>query len=897
MKKWVVRFVAFFLQVILRLRYRIRIVGLESVIREVESHPDGVLFLPNHPAVLVDPLMIACPIMKLGLRPMMTEYMYFNPLFYPLMRAIRALPVPNFASSVNPIKIHRIDKVLEEMSAGLKKGEVFLIYPSGTTKHTGREIIGGAFGTFHLLQQNPKAKVVLVRLSGLWGSRFSRAQWEGNTVSMMKGIRESFKDLLKNLIFFTPRRQITLEYVLAPQDFPRFADKLTLNRWLENWYNKPYENCPGKCEPVKLVSYSAWREDVPQIRPVEREEEEAALIPDDIREEVLAKVSEISHLPVDQILASHGLVETLGIDSLNLAELVTYLEMRFGVEKISPQELTTVGRLFEIANHTYKKAEEPEPTWKLKGWDKERKKERLLLPDGQTVPETFFKTCDRLLGSVACADARSGTLTYRRMKRAVLLLAKAFEKLPGKRVGVLLPSSVGAELIILACHVAGKTPVMINWTVGGRHLNSVIEVSGIQKVITSWAFLDNLENADVGAIKDMMAVLEEVKVQIPFSDVMLTWFMSFMPSRLLMKTKRMEHVRALKPEDEAVVLFTSGTESIPKGVPLSHYNVLSNIRASLETIALYSTDRLLGMLPPFHSFGFTVTGLMPILSGIRVAYSPNPTDAKRLASCMEQTGSTIICSAPTFLKNILKVAPSRALKDVRVLVSGAERAPDELFSLVESRVPSASVVEGYGITECSPVLTANISHDRKNGVGKPLPNVRLMIVHPENVHEKKSTGSEGLILASGPNVFSGYLNRDVKSPFLQMDGVRWYNTGDIGFLNEAGALTISGRLKRFVKMGGEMISLASIEAALSEGKDTDTPEYAVIPFGEEQGRPRLILCSTRPHHVFDLNQTLREKGFSNLVKIDSVIVLKELPLLGTGKIAYRELERIAQEKK
>lgn len=877
----------------LRLRYRIHTTGLKEVLDAVKDHPHGVLFLPNHPTVLVDPIMVSGPLIKVGLRPLVTEYMYFNKLFYPFMRAIRALPIPNFASSVNPIKIQRLEKVLDEVSAGLHKGEIFLIYPSGTSKHGAREIIGGSYGAHKLLQENPKIKVVLVRLTGLWGSRFSRAQWGGKTPNMQEGINRSFIDLLKNLIFFTPRRHVKLEYIMAPDDFPKNADKLTLNRWLEDWYNKPFESRPDHAEPLKLVSYSAWKEEIPEIKPIRAEKNAEEPVSDAIKTPILQKLSELSHMPVDQIQPTFGLIENLGLDSLNIAELVTFLETKFEVDKIAPQELTTVARIFAVAAHTYIKEEEIEPQWNLKGWNKPRNPERLFLPEGKTVPEIFLNTADRMLSSIACADVRTGTISYRKMKRAALLLAKAFEKLPGKRIGVLLPSSVGAQIVTLACHIAGKTPVMINWTLGGKHLQSVVEVSGIKRVITSWAFLDNLENVDVTAIKDMMSVLEEIKVTLPLKEIFISWFLSFVPTRLFMKSKRMKHVRNLHPEDEAVVLFTSGTESVPKGVPLSHFNIISNIRSSLQVLEIYSTDKFLGMLPPFHSFGFTITGLMPILSGIRVAYSPNPTDAKRLVSCMDQTATSILCSAPTFLKNILKAASVSTLKQLRLLVSGAERAPDDLFKLVDSLCPQSSLVEGYGITECSPVLTANTTGERKNGVGRPIPNVKLTIVHHERLSEKMKCGEEGLILAAGPNIFSGYLNKDVRSPFIAMDGIRWYNTGDMGILNEQGALSITGRLKRFIKIGGEMISLAAIEQALQNGDQTDVPAYAVIARGEDQGRPQLILCSTKHMDVFDLNQRLREKGFSNLVKIDSIVTMDELPLLGTGKIAYRELDKLA----
>lgn len=893
MRKWILAFAAWFIQLILKLRYKVTVKGLDEIQALLENHPDGILFLPNHPGYVFDPLISISPILKTGVRPMVTEGMYFSPLFYSILRKIRALPVPNLSSSVNPIKLQRLKNILEEVSHGLKRGEAFLIYPAGTTKVTGKEIIGGAYATHQLLQENPKATVVLIRLTGLWGSRFSRAQWQGKTVPLVEAFKSSIKDVLKNLIFFSPKRPLLLEFEPAPQNFPRTSDKFTLNRWLEEWYNKPFAKEPSGGEPLQLISYSAWREELPIIKAAV--EEADVFVSQEIQDDIIQLLSELSKVPKKDISAKLGLVENLGLDSLNIAEILTYLETKYGVENIQPEELTTVSRLFAIAAHSYKKEEFKEPAWKLTGWYKPRSPKRVFLSEGKTIPEIFFNTAGDLNGLIACADARSGALTFRKVKRAVLLLASIIEKMPGERIGLLLPASSITQILILACHVAGKTPVMINWTVGGRHLDSVVKSAKIEKVLTSWAFLDNLENVDISAIAPIMAVLEELKVQLPISELLLSKVYSYLPTQLLMKTKKLQHVRELRPEKEAVILFTSGTENLPKGVPLTHFNILSNIRSALQAIEMLSTDKLLAFLPPFHSFGFTITGLMPLLCGIRTAFSPNPLNAKQLSQIMEQCGITLLCGTPTFLKNILRHTPPSALTTLRLMVSGAEKAPDSLFSTMAASCPHAQLIEGYGITECSPVLTANTTNERKNGVGTPLPGVRLRIVHPENPKVCKQVGQEGLILASGPNIFPGYLPCSsgllTSNPFIEIDGIRWYNTGDIGFLNNEGALTISGRLKRFVKIGGEMVSLAAIEQALLEDTQEDvSAQVAVIAKEGSDGRPALILCTTQPADLFDINSRLRKKGFSNLVKLDKLLTLDELPVTGTGKIAYRELE-------
>jgi long-chain-fatty-acid--[acyl-carrier-protein] ligase len=346
----------------------------------------------------------------------------------------------------------------------------------------------------------------------------------------------------------------------------------------------------------------------------------------------------------------------------------------------------------------------------------------------------------------------------------------------------------------------------------------------------------------------------------------------------------------------AVVLFTSGTESMPKGVPLTYRNILSNQRDGLKVIEVFSDDVFFGILPPFHAFGFTVTGLLPLLCGLKVAYFPDPTDGKRLAKGLEKWSVTVACGAPTFLKGMLKSATPEQVKTLRYCASGAEKAPPELYQLMANLGKEGMLHEGYGITECSPILTANRIGEPKIGVGKPMPSVELCIVHPET-HAILPQGEQGLILARGPNVFNGYLNPGLASPFVTVGGKEWYQTGDLGFLDPDQNLMISGRLKRFIKVGAEMVSLAAIEDVLLEEAlrkhgtvAEEGPTLAVCAKEEDGQRTRIFLFSKFPTEVDDVNKVLREAGFSNIIRVSSVFHLTEIPIMGSGKINYRELE-------
>ena len=888
MNSWFVRTVLFLSALALRIRYRITYTGLQQIQNALKGTSKGTLFLPNHPAVFIDPLVVSIPLIRFfAIRPLVIEYMYFQRLLHALFRRIKALPIPNFSTGFNPIKLKRAEKMLSAMSEGLKVGENFLIYPSGTTKLTAKEHIGGAFGVHQLIQENPDMNIVLVRMTGLWGSSFSRALTAGEAIDTKKVLINAVWTLIKNFLFFVPKRTIEVTFELAPSDFPRKGQKSDLNRYLEQWYNKPFAK--GE-EPLSLVSYSFLYKDIPEIAAAKSDVCDLASVPKQVQDEIVAKVSSLSKVPKNQVLPDLLLVEHLGLDSLDMAELIVFLEEKYDVPAVTPQDLTTVLRLFMVATKRYVKKQEPEKVWKKGSWNKKRSHELLKFPDAKTIPEAFFKACDSHLFTIAAADSRVGPITYYTFKKMVLILSEEIKKLSGKRIGILLPASTTSMALVIACQYAGKTPVMINWTVGGKHLDAVVDVAGIEVVLSSWAFLDNLENVDLSRIEPLIKVLEELKVEIAFSDILKASYKAFFSS----KTFSFSH---LDPDDEAVVLFTSGTESMPKGVPLTHANVLTNQKAALEMVALYQDDALLSFLPPFHSFGFSVTGILPLICGLKTVFYPNPTDSKRLIQAVKEWNVSMLCSAPTFLKNMIQPQDKEHLARLRLIISGAEKATDELLSLLTSVVPKCLFYEGYGITECAPILCVNTTGNKKNGVGKPLSNVKVIVVEPENLQKECPIGSVGMILASGPNVFSGYLNKTAQSPFIERDGIKWYQTGDLGSITADGNLIISGRLKRFVKIGGEMVSLSAIEEAMRAlSKKSNVEQFVVCPQGDVLGKVQLVLFSIHDLEVSDVNQVLRKYGFSNLVKIDRVIVVDAIPLTATGKVSYRALENLGEDK-
>lgn len=900
-KKILALFVAYVIKLSLKVRYRVTVKGLENLNSQTLNKSGGVLFLPNHPAVFVDPTLIALSIMKeYPIRPLIVEYMYYTPIVHWIAQLMDALPVPNFNIASNSLKRKKSEKVIQQVIKDLQEGSNFLVFPAGKSKHTNKESIGGASGVHRIIQETPDVNVVLVRITGLWGSSFSRAL-TGTVPPLFKTILQGVKIALKNLIFFTPKRHVTIEFLSAPADFPYKGSRMEVNKYLESWYNRPdslsdeIEDSPG--ETLSLVSYSFWKDAFPVVNPPNLptgEYIDLDLISDEIKEKITKKLANMLEMDPAKIKPEMNISVDLGLDSLDISELAVYLGDQFEVRGIPVHEVTTVGKLMAIAaKQIVFNNESEEEMINLEGWKKPISRYRVNLPEGRTMPEVFLNNCARMGDHIACADARSGIITYPKLKLRVLVLAEYIRNLPGDYIGILLPASVAANVCILACQLAGKTPLLINWTVGPRHLESILKICSPKAILSSWMFLDRLQNADLTPIEDLLIMLEDVQREIGLTDKLKGFFRSKWSSNAIL---RIFNIHNQTEDSRAVILFTSGTESMPKGVPLSHKNVISNQRDSLEVIELYSDDVFLGVLPPFHAFGFTLTGTLPLLCGLKVAYSPDPTDGKRLAKALEKWGVTVACGAPTFLKAIFKAAHPEQVKTLRYCASGAEKAPPELYQLLTNLGKEGILQEGYGITECSPVLTANRINHPAQGVGRPLRGVELCIVDPDT-HRVLSQGERGLILARGPNIFSGYLNPGLMSPFVEVDGKIWYLTGDLGFLDKESNLTLSGRLKRFIKIGAEMISLASIEDALLQEAmekqwtvSEDGPILAICAKEDEGHRPRIYLFTRFAISIEEVNNALRDAGFSNITRVASVHQLKEIPIMGSGKINYRELE-------
>jgi long-chain-fatty-acid--[acyl-carrier-protein] ligase len=755
-----------------------------------------------------------------------------------------------------------------------------------------------------LLSEDPNLEVVLIRTTGLWGSSFSRAII-GDSPNFWKTLKRSFFYLLQNFIFFMPKRDIKIEFSRLPADFPYQVSKIQFNRYLENWYNQyKYMDATESQERPNLVPYLFWdkKGSTPKAfvfspQSLNKDVE----VPHEMREIIYEKLSKMTGRPKVQIKDEQDLAVDLGCDSLDLSNLITFLDLKFGIDKkISSLDLVHVFDLFLVSlQKKVPKAREMQSKDMLRGW-KEKNVEGMKKVEvlGKTLPQAFVERMKRVGGKEIIAD-ETVTLTGKKALIATILLANKIRKLEGRYIGIMLPASVGSTLILFATMLAGKVPVMINWTSGSRSTDHVIHTLSIKSVLTARKFLDRVAHIELGAMEPYLVFAENLKAKISIFDKIKGFILSSKPTRSILSHFGIE---SLSNEMNAVVLSTSGTESHPKSVPLSHKNLIANMEDFEDIIYPYEPHSGLCALPQFHSFGLTALTLFPILNGVRTYFSPDPTDSPRIVQEIQAWGIDLLALTPSFYANLLASSEPGQLDSIRVCFTGAEKAPQTLITNLYKINPNAKLVEGYGITECSPVLSAQRFRDENRvGVGKALNKIELLVVDREDLRPLPQ-GEDGEILAQGPSVFKGYIEKDIKSPFVLINGKSYYRTGDFGHLDPEGNLILKGRLKRFTKVGGEMVNLPLIEEILTNTakglgwfsgmRKIDNP-FVVIPIEREGEKTELVLMSVVDTTLDEVNKILFQSGLPKYFRMHHVVKVSDMPLLGSGKVHLRALTDLA----
>ncbi|MGA7786799.1 MAG: acyl-[ACP]--phospholipid O-acyltransferase, partial [Xanthobacteraceae bacterium] len=470
-------------------------------------------------------------------------------------------------------------------------------------------------------------------------------------------------------------------------------------------------------------------------------------------------------------------------------------------------------------------------------------------------------------GWIAVEDPVSGQLTYKRMLTAAAILGRKLMPLApeGRALGVMLPTSNGAVVTLFAVMSAGRVPAMINFTAGATSVLAACRAAAVDTVITSRAFVEKgrLDNLVAQIEKQVRIVyLEDIRKTIGFPDKLsglLHWKKPLVPR---------------KPDDWAVILFTSGSEGLPKGVVLSHRNMLANVAQAAARIDFGREDKLFNVLPVFHSFGLTAGTVLPLVSGVSTYLYPSPLHYRTVPELVYGTCATVLFGTDTFLNGYARVANPYDFRSLRYVLAGAEPVK-ESTRLIYLEKFGLRVLEGYGVTECSPVMALNTPMFNKFGtVGRLLPGMEAKLEKVEGVDEG------GRLFIKGPNVMLGYLRAD-NPGVLEAPPEGWHDTGDIVAIDEQGFVAIKGRAKRFAKVGGEMVSLAAVEMLAAELWPNNATAVASIP--DPRKGERLIMVTDK--HGATRSEFLtyaRSKHASELMFPAEIVVLDKLPMLGSG---------------
>ena len=514
---------------------------------------------------------------------------------------------------------------------------------------------------------------------------------------------------------------------------------------------------------------------------------------------------------------------------------------------------------------------------------------------GDLLHLRFVRTARKNWGRFALADSTGREMTYGEALTGSLLLANWLRanRPSGDKVGLLLPSSVGGALANIGTMLAGKIPVNLNFTAGVEAMSSAIDQCAMTTVITSKAFL---AKAKLEAPEGSVYLEEILGARSNWDKALAAAAARLMPARLLVRRYR----RGVTPDSVATIIFSSGSTGVPKGVMLSHFNILSNIEAMAQLFWLGRHDCITGVLPFFHSFGFTVTIWLPLITGCRAVYHPNPTDAKAIGALVEKYKATFLLSTPTFCASYSRHCTREQFASLRSVLVGAEKLREPVAAAFRDAF-DLDLLEGYGCTEMSPVVAVNSPNfeagresqigNKPGTVGHPLPGVAAKIVDP-NTFETLAPDTEGLLLVKGSNRMLGYLNQPEHTAEVLQAG--WYITGDIALMDDEGFVKITDRLSRFSKIGGEMVPHLRVEDALYGVLPECRCAVAGIPDANRGERLVLLYTntSTMPAEIW---QALAKTDLPRLwlPKQENIYPVEALPTLGTGKLDLRGVKAMA----
>ena len=845
--------------------------------------------LPNHIAYLDPVLLWAMFYPERKLRPVATSRFAENFFLRWLFRWIGTISIVEMAREKKGLapREEKLNSAMEALQEALAQGDSVLLYPSGQLAGQGFESLWGKRAAYQTVQGlGKKTRVLLVRTRGLWGSIWSNA-WTGETPSLVGGIVKGLFYLLANGFVFSPRRKVELEFCDMTEKVKQASKEglEVFNQTLEAFYNEKgeekvkylphffyYNDVEGKVLPAHVRNSIEDLQAVNGYEGFEFAEEVVAT--------VCAELRRIRELPQQaEITLESNLILDLYLDSLDMAEIKNFILTRYAGASNTPLlELKTVADLVAMAmgKTANEKSDFPPCEWELE--NKEYGEPQKEFDEDMTILELFRKQWKADPNATQSYDVMYGMQKRKDIVLKAFLISDYLKAIPGKQIGIMLPAVGSMNVLLLAVYLAEKVPVMMNWTHPQSAFAHCVKFSKTKKILTSKAFFNKL---NIERLKEYEFIfLEDLLKKIPLyrklKALVKSWVFPLPPQ---------------SSEDPAVVLYTSGSEALPKAVPLTHKNLISNLIGALSIMHIKQDERFFCYLPPFHSFGFTVNTVFPLVAGFRSVSTPDPNDSLTVAQLIAHSKPTLLATTPTFLRNLLNVAKSEQLASLRYVITGGEKCSESLFERFRQAVPQGVILEGYGITECSPIIAINpIEKQKAQSVGIAVGNGELCILDI-NTQEVLKQNQEGMIYYCGPNVFSGYPDQSIESPFWEQDWKVWYRTGDLGYRDKDGYLYITGRKKRFLKLWGEMISLPFLEGLLLEQRgNSEEANLALEGKEHEHGIEITLFVVDLKISLKEVNSYLRAKGVSNLIQVNHIKKIGAIPLLWTGKIDYKVLK-------
>jgi acyl-[acyl-carrier-protein]-phospholipid O-acyltransferase/long-chain-fatty-acid--[acyl-carrier-protein] ligase len=484
------------------------------------------------------------------------------------------------------------------------------------------------------------------------------------------------------------------------------------------------------------------------------------------------------------------------------------------------------------------------------------------------------------------SDFTRVNMTYKQLfTRCFILRDKLKQDLPDQYVGVMLPTGFAALVTFFSLHMLNKIPCMLNFSAGSANITHACRIAKVKTVLTSREFVEKgkLEPVIEALQKECEIIyLEDIRKTITSRDKLLG-----LGRALFARDNVSEALSATKPHAPAVILYTSGSEGVPKGVALSHINILVNMQQAVSRLDLLPTDILFNAMPVFHSFGLAIGMLLPVLQGIKVFLYPTPLHYRVIPDLIYDTDATIMLGTDTFYNGYAHYAHPYDFWNIRLAVAGAEKLKASTRQLYAEKF-GVRIMEGYGVTEASPIVSVNTPMENQAGtVGRPLPGIQCKLVPVEGI------AKGGRLFIKGANIMLGYLKADQPGVVQPQD--EWYDTGDIVDINDDGFIHILGRAKRFAKIGGEMVSLV-VPEELAQYIAPDVCHAAVSIPDDRKGEQIILFTESSTLTREQLVQEARTQGIAEISVPRSVIFLESIPRLGNGKIDYVSLSKMGAPK-